>query len=293
MKLKRIVIVALCLLAVLGASTYAVLLTRTTANANLAMVELRVENMTCGSCVGTITDSLTGMSGVESVDVSVTTGIGKVTFDPQLVSADKLAETVTGVGFPATVKQLLNSEQYQLLQTEETRLAANYVARIAGQLISRVEFDQQILQQLKTAGLQDRPETRSQAIPQAWQTIVQRTLLLQEADKNQVVVQNGEVDLRMTKVQKGMPNFDEYIQTRYGSKENFQRQLKEEMIISRNIEQFVIGSEQDRLERQQTFNRWFQGLMDNAAIVIYDQQLKQASSSAGGCGSGSGGSCCG
>lgn len=293
MKLKRIVVVAFSLLAVLGASTYAVLLTRTTANADLAMVELRVEKMTCGSCVGTITDSLTELSGVESVAVSVTTGLGKVTFNPQLVSAEKLADTVTGAGFPATIKQLLSSEQYRLLQTEETRLAANYVGRISGQLISRAEFDRHVAQYLKTAGLQDRPEIRSQAISQAWQAITQRTLLLQDAEKNQVVVQDGEVDLRMTKVQKGLSNSDEYIQTRYGSKENFKRQLKEQMIISRNIDQFVLGQEPDKLKRQQTFNRWYQGLTDSASIVIYDQQLKQASSAAGGCGSGSGGSCCG
>ncbi len=289
MTLNKIVIVAFCLLAVLGSSVYAVLTTRTADNAQLALAELQVKNMTCGSCVGTITDALEGVSGVEKVDVSVTTGIGKVTFNPSLVDAEKLASTVTATGYPATVKQLLSSDQYHALQNEETRLATSYVARIGETLISRSEFGQQIAQYLKSKGMQDRPEARSQAIGQTWQATLQKTLLLQAAEKNQVVVQDGEIELRIERVQKGIPNFDEYVQTRYGSRELYRQRLKEEMIISRNIDQFVLSKVNNKMSHQQAFNRWFQSLVDNASITIFDPQIKQIAGSAGGCA----GSCCG
>lgn len=289
MKLRKIIAAALCVVAIALVSVYALLTTKTAANAELAMVELQVENMTCGSCVANITDALGRVSGVESVDVSVTTGIGKITFNPQLVEPGKLTDTVTAAGYPATLKQLLNSEQYHALRTEETRLATSYVARIGEQLISRSDFDSQVSQFLKASGLQDRPESRTQAVVQTWQSIMQRTLLLQAAEQNQVVVHDGEVELRVQQLRQELPNLDEYIQSRYGSKEFFQRQLKEDMIISRNIDQFVLNQIQDKQKRQQAFNQWFQSLLDNAPIVIYDQQLKQTAGSAGGCG----GSCCG
>lgn len=287
--LKKNVVTALIALAVVTVSVYALFATRTVANAELAMAELQVENMTCGSCVASITDALEKVSGVETVDVSVTTGIGKITFNPRQVDPNILADTVTAAGYPATLKQLLNSEQYHALRTEENRLATHYVARIGDQLISRSDFDQQVRQYQKSAGLQQRPELSSRATVQAWQSIMQRALLLQSAEQNQVVVQDGEVALRVQQMRQGMPNFDAYIQSRYESNASFERQLKEDMIINRNIDQFVLHQEQDALMRQQIFNQWFQGLIDNASIVIYDPQLKQDAGTAGGCG----GSCCG
>ena len=289
MKLKNISIAVLCLSAVVAASAYALLTTRTTANTSLTMTELQVKNMTCGSCVAKITEALDAVSGVESIDVSVTTGTGKITFDPQLVTAQALAETVTSAGYPATIKQLLTSEQYHLLLSEESRLSADYVARIGDQLISRSRFDREVGKYLTEADQQDRPEAHGRALAQAWQGIMQRTLLLQAADKNQVVVHDGEVALRIQQLRQGMPKLDEYIRSRYGSAENFHQQLKEDMVISRNIDQSAIGTEKDPRRRQKSFNLWFQSLVDNASIIIYDQRLKQATASAGGCG----GVCCG
>ena len=289
MSLKKLVVASLCLIAVVAAASYAVLTTRADANASFALAELQVSNMTCGSCVARITEALEVLSGVDTVDVSVTTGISKIIYDPQLVEAEQLASTVTAAGYPASVKQLLSSDQYQSLQNEETKLAADYVARIGDRLISRTDFDSAVAKYIKSSGLQDRPEARSQAAAQAWQTVLQRTLLLQAADVNEVVVQNGEVDLRIQKMRQSMPKLDAYITTRYGSLESFQQQLKEDMVINRNIDQFVLSQVKDPRQKQQVYGRWYQDLVDNTSITIYDQQLKQSASSAGGCGGG----CCG
>jgi copper chaperone CopZ len=288
MQYKKIVVAVFCISAVAAAAAYAVLTTRTSTDVSLALAELQVNNMTCGSCVKTITNALEVFSGVESVDVSVTTGTSKVLYDPALINADKIADTVTAAGYPAKVRALLTKEQYQALQTEESRLAADYVARVSGQLISRPQFEAEVGKYLE-----DVNGVASRAVSKAWQVIVQKTLLLQAAEQNQVVVHDGEVDLRIQSLQKSMPNMDEYIRSRYGSKERLHQQIKEEMVISRNIEQYVLGQEKDPRVRQTNLSRWYQGLVDNASIKIYDPQLKQATSSSGGCGSGSGGGCCG
>lgn len=286
MKRKMFVVALISVFAV--ASAYTVLTTRSVADAGLAMVELQVSNMTCGSCVATITEALESVSGVESIDVSVTTGTSKISFDPQQVAAVKLAEVVTSVGFPAQVKQQLTSEQYKTLQTEETRLSADYVARIGEQLISRFQFDKEVERQLKIRGSQNQPQIQAQIIAQVWQEVKQRTLMLQAAAANQVVVHDGEVALRIEQLKKSLPNLDDYIQSRYGSMDRFRRQLKEEMVISRNIQQHVLDQPNEPRNQRQLYQQWFQGLVDNTAIKIYDRRLKQAASTAGGCGG-----CCG
>ena len=114
------------------------------------------------------------------------------------------------------------------------------MARISGQLISRSQFEAEVGKYLE-----DVNGVTAQAVSRAWQGIMQRTLLLQAAEQNQVVVHDGEVDLRIQSLQKSMPNMDDYVLTRYGSVEQFHQQLKEEMVISRNIEQHVLGQEKN------------------------------------------------
>lgn len=289
MRMKYLAIVVTCLVAVLIAGGYGLLTTRLLADTSLAMTELNVQNMTCGSCVATITEALESVDGIESIDVSVTTGRSKVVFNPDQIDAVRIAEMVTDVGFPAKVGQLLDADQYQALQSEETRLSVNYVARIGEQLIGRQAFENEVDRQLLSSGVESLPESRAQVVGQSWQALLQRTLLIQAAAENQVVVQNGEVDLRIEKLQKSTPNLDRYIQSRYGSAELFFQQLKEDMIISRNIEDHVLDQIKEPSQRQQRYSQWYQNLVDNASIVIYDEQLKQSASASGGCSGG----CCG
>jgi copper chaperone CopZ len=289
MRMKYLAIVVTCLVAVFIAGGYGLLTTRLLADTSLAMTELKVQNMTCGSCVATITEALESVDGIESIDVSVTTGRSKVVFNPDQIGAAKIAEMVTAVGFPAEVDQLLSADQYQALQSEETRLSVNYVARIGEKLIDRQDFEKEIARQLLASGVEDLPESRVRMIGQSWQALLQRTLLIQAAEENQVVVQNGEVDLRIEELQKSTLNLDKYVQSRYGSEDQFFQQLKEDMIINRNIEDHVLDQIKDPRQRQQHYSQWFQALIDNAAIVIYDEQLSQSASASGGCG----GSCCG
>lgn len=289
MHMKYIAIAVTCLVAVFVAGGYGMLTVRSSADTTLAMTELTVQNMTCGACVSTITEALEDVDGVESIEVSVTTGRSKVVFNPEQIGAKKIAGIVSSVGFPAEVDQFLDADQYQALQSEEMRLAVNYVARIGDRLIARQVFNEEIDKQLLASGSKNLPESRNQVAGQSWQSLLQRTLLIQAAEENQVVVQNGEVELRIEQLQQSIPNLDSYVQSRYGSTEHFFQQLKEDMIISRNIEDHVLVKIKAPGMRQQRYRQWFQTLVDSTSIIIYDEQLKQAVGSAGGCGSG----CCG
>ena len=262
------------------------------ANAGLAMSEMNVTKLTCGACVANITNALAGVAGVESVEVSVTTGRSKVLFNPALVDAQKIAQVVTETGYPATVTRQLSNEQYQAIQNEEAKLAEIYVAKIGDRLLGRDEFDQLVQQKMLSAGYQARPEMQAQVANQTWQSLKQRILLLSEAEKNQVVVQDGEVDLKINQLRLNMPNFDSYV-AGFSSADDFFRQTKEDLIINKNIQDHVLAGVVRPAQRQAQFNQWFQNLISNAPVVIYDASLKQTAGAKGGCGSGSGGGCCG
>ncbi len=265
--------------------------TNSNADSDLALAELNVKKMTCGSCVATITEAVEKIDGVRSVDVSVTTGRSQITFDPGKTDSANIAQVITAAGYPASVLRQLTAQQYQSLQAEQAQLAEIYVAKVGDQLVARDDFNQVVEQRLRTAGLSARPEAPSQVISQAWQGLMQRKLMLADAERNLVVVQDYEVDLQIKQLRQKKPNLDAYIQNSYGSEELFFQQTKEDMIINRNIEEHVLVDVKQPSQRQVRFNQWFQNLVGSAPVVIYDAGLKQTLGGAGG--SGCGGGCCG
>jgi copper chaperone CopZ len=61
---------------------------------------LTTEPFTCPSCVKKIEGALGRTPGVEDVSVLFNSNKVKVTFDEDQVSANELAEVVTGLGYP-------------------------------------------------------------------------------------------------------------------------------------------------------------------------------------------------
>ncbi|MEV6907267.1 heavy metal-associated domain-containing protein [Amycolatopsis sp. NPDC051071] len=57
-----------------------------------------VEGMTCGHCVSSVTEEVSGIAGVRKVDVDLPTGKVTVTSD-EPVPADKVREAVTEAGY--------------------------------------------------------------------------------------------------------------------------------------------------------------------------------------------------
>ena len=288
---KKNLLIALSVVAIGLVAGIGLFVTDKDANAGLAMSEMTVKKLTCGACVSNITTALAGVAGVESVEVSVTTGRSQVLFNPSIVDAQQIAKVVTDTGYPATVTRQLSNDQYLAIQNEEAKLAEIYVAKIGDRFLARDEFDQLVNQKMFAGGLQDRPEMKPQIVKQTWQSLKQRLLLIGAAEKNQVVVQDGEVELKIKQMQQQMPNFDSYVKSKYASSDDLFRQTKEEMIINKNIQENVLYGVSSPNQRQTRFNQWFQDLIGNSPVTIYDASLKQASGAKGGCGGCGGGSC--
>ena len=65
---------------------------------------LSVSGMTCASCAVTVKAAVTRLDGIASVEVDVEAGEATVEFDAGTVTAQQIAERITGAGYEASVR---------------------------------------------------------------------------------------------------------------------------------------------------------------------------------------------
>ncbi len=253
--------------------------------ATAALVEYQIGKMTCGSCVGNIETALAPLDGVGTVNVNLTRNIGRVTFDPAKIDSQAIAEAIATAGYPAKVRLELSPEEYLALRNEEAQLGQKYIARIGGRLIARDDFD--LLVQQQTGNEPLAPSQQSEVLQKVWQELLQRELLLTAAEANNIIIQNGEVDLRLNELTQRHQGFEQVMTDRYGSIERFKELLREDMIISQNLDQNVFAGSKDPQTQQSQFQDWYGTLEKSADIAIFDPRLKDLKQGGSGC------SCCG
>lgn len=71
--------------------------------ATLETVTLDVKGMTCDGCVQTISKTMAETVGVDKCEVSLAENSASVTFDPSKTSKEKIAQTISDLGYQATV----------------------------------------------------------------------------------------------------------------------------------------------------------------------------------------------
>ena len=263
--------------------------------ANAALAEYQLEKLSCGSCVSNIENALASLDGIGSVEVNLTSNRGRVTYDPSEIDSRTIAETITGAGYPARLRLELDSQEYAALQQEQSQLGQQYLARIGDRLLSRSDFEQLVKQRSKGAVTSNdavKAGQNDQLWQAVWKEVLQRELLLAAAEENQIIVQDGEVDLRLDELRQEHKGLDQIVTQRYGSIDSFRELLREDMIINRNIDDHVYDGARSPGERQAKFQGWYAELQKKTEVVIFDKRLKAISqSSGGGCGSGGGGCC--
>jgi copper chaperone CopZ len=240
-----------------------------------ALADLRIDKLTCGSCVEKIQQALHGAPGVGAIDISVTAGRGRIEFDPDRIGAEAIVSRISTAGYPSRIEEILSSAEYLALQNEEQGLAEKYVARVGRRLLSRADFESR----LSVSG-GDRAAL--------WQELLPRELLLNAAESAKVVIQDGEVENRLSALRAAHPDFEQLTAGRFGSPEQLSRQIKEEMTMARHLEKNVLPAELPAAERAAFLNRWYAELTAGTVVTVFDPQL-QIKTRATGCG----GACCG
>ncbi|KAI0918008.1 hypothetical protein AcW1_006994 [Taiwanofungus camphoratus] len=121
--------------------------------------ELRIEGMTCGSCVESIEGMLRSQPGIHSVKVALLAERGVVEYDPDVWNPDKIMNEISDIGFDATLIPSSRSDAVTLriygmtcsscTSTVETELSAmpgiNSVAVSLATETCKVEFDRSLI----------------------------------------------------------------------------------------------------------------------------------------------------
>lgn len=63
--------------------------------------KLDVKGMTCGGCTSSVQRAITGLKGVEKVEVTLQPGSATVEADPARVTAQQIVSTLAAMGFEA------------------------------------------------------------------------------------------------------------------------------------------------------------------------------------------------
>jgi copper chaperone CopZ len=247
---------------------------------NAALAEFQIEKLTCGACVGNIREALSGTDGIGGVDVNLTSNRGRVTYDPEEVDSQQIAEIITSAGYPAMLRMELSAQEYSSMQKEQESLSEKYLAKIGGRYLLREDFEAALRQRTGHDALPPLDERLWQT---TWQDVLQRELLLSAAEKNNVIVQPGEVEARLDELKKGHQGLEQLVTRRYGSVEQFRDRLHQDMVINKNIENHVLAGITEENQRKQRLSTWYAELQSNTEVTIYDNQLKSASQTSGGC----------
>ncbi|TCD69462.1 hypothetical protein EIP91_007588 [Steccherinum ochraceum] len=125
----------------------------------LEKCELRIEGMTCGSCVESIEGMLRDQSGIHSVKVALLAERGVIEYDPAKWDPEKLVSEISDIGFDATFIPPTRSDAVTLriygmtcsscTSTVETQLSAMPgILSVAVSLATetcKVEFDRSLI----------------------------------------------------------------------------------------------------------------------------------------------------
>ena len=251
-----------------------------TNSADAALAEYQIEKLTCGSCVSNIEKALSDLDGVGSVEVNLTSNRGRVTYDPGEVDSKLIAEKISAAGYPASLRLELDAREYAALQQEQSQMGQEYLAKIGDRLLARSDFEQIVQQRSPAASATEQSDQLWQAV---WKDVLQRELLLSAAEQNQIIIQEGEVDLRLDELRQEHKGFEQIVVERYGSIDDFRELLREDMIINRNIDDYVYAGVKSPGERQSKFQGWYAELQKNTEVIIYDPRLKSLGNAGGGC----------
>ena len=65
----------------------------------MAKIELKVEGMTCGGCVKSIQNALTGRNGVDNATADLEAGTVEIEFDGKVIQQSALEQAIIDAGF--------------------------------------------------------------------------------------------------------------------------------------------------------------------------------------------------
>ncbi|KAI5253950.1 heavy metal translocatin [Aureobasidium subglaciale] len=93
----------------------------TSASSGLTTTTLSVGGMTCGACTSAVEGAFKGLPGIKSFNISLLSERAVIEHDPNLITADTIAETIEDTGFDASIVESKVSEPVRSKMLSSTR----------------------------------------------------------------------------------------------------------------------------------------------------------------------------
>ncbi len=267
--------------------------------------------MSCGGCVENIKACLAPLPGIGTISVNVASGSAEVYFDSnRLTEAQKIADAITGIGYPAKIERLLSANQVRQELTLATNRARKHIASVGNLEIARKDYDIELsharnrYEQLYGVDTFTKPQGAQlfQRIKvQIAQRLIDEGIKLQEVDRAGYSVPSTKVEAALTEyIQQREITIDQLksnMQANDYPFNHFQKKLTQRVRLQSYLDEKILAKSIDPDDRQQRYANWLANARTLAKVVYYDKDL-EALVKAGGdgmscSGSGGGASCSG
>jgi len=272
------------------------------ADANALKAVLDVQGMSCSGCINEIKSSLAGIDGVGGVLVDLSGGRVEVYYnDAKLKDVGQIASAITAVGYPATLKRTLTTDE---IEKENSFLASRskfYVAAVGDWEIARDDYDTELMHARnryeKVYGKNVFNGGQGDALLQRLKSQVASRLITEGIQMQEI--RKAGFKLPSQTVQS---EFDTFLSEKGITQDTFKRALEDsgyaytyflkkfenQITINRYVDEKVLSGISNDIEKQQQYSDWFNNARLLAKVVYYDRKLEtivKSSSSASGCGS--------
>ena len=253
----------------------------------LSKVILNVKNMSCGGCVSTIKSSLRGIEGIEDTQVDVSAGTAEVVYDSQkLKDINRIAIAITESGYPATISQVITSDQMKKEKEKAAMSSKRYIAAVGEWKIPRESFNTDLahakIQYTKAYGENTFSTSRGKQLlenlkVQILQQQISEGILMQEIKRADFKVDSSKIDLALQEFldSKGvdMAGFELELKKIEYPLDYFLKKFQTQVLIDNFLEEKVFSGSTNDIEKRRRYASWVKNARVMNKVVYYDTEI--------------------
>ncbi|MDA8407638.1 MAG: heavy-metal-associated domain-containing protein [Deltaproteobacteria bacterium] len=230
---------------------------------DLVATRFSVNNMICPACAITIKEAMEKAPGVTGTDITLAGREITVQFYDKKTSPDQIKKVIEKAGYPAQSDGL-----FKLVSREKNDV-----------LIARVNDRPILMPDLKTPLNVDLKSPGSCDLPSVFFSAVGKEILLQAADKENVIIQPQEVEAEIQKImgRQAMTedHFKQKVKDQFGSFEKFTQVVGQRLGILKLLEEKIPAEVQAPAQRRQKAVELIGGLFKASNVKIFDSNIRQ------------------
>lgn len=269
--------------------------------ANLSKLVLKVQGLSCSSCIQDIKQSLASFNGIENILVDIAGSSAFIYYNASLIkNSDSISARITEAGYPAAMIRNVSPEELRAEEKIKLSKKAYYIASVGGWELSRSDFDIE-LGILKTQlrnnygndvfkseqGLYLEHNLKAQVINQ----LITEGLCLQEIARVQYSIGNEDVEKAYEEYIEDnsldREGFEEYLASIGYPFEYFWKKFANSVLISNYLEERVFLTAHSDEQKNNLYGQWYNNIKAIVNVEYYDEELQElvinASAASGSC----------